>query len=98
MSHCFPLDAQNPECRGVEGVLGAYRKAFQTWGLYGPTNFAPLIRHAIEYTKGNGCTQFAQKYFVLLIITDGDITDMSETVDAIIDASDLPMSIIIVGT
>ena len=36
-------------------------------------------------------------YFVLLICTDGVITDFNHTVDAIIDASSLPMSIIIVG-
>jgi len=36
-------------------------------------------------------------YFVLLIITDGVITDMPQTVEAIVNASLLPMSIIIVG-
>ena len=38
-----------------------------------------------------------QSYFVLLIITDGAITDMDETRAAIVYASKLPMSIIIVG-
>uniref|UniRef100_A0A672ILU9 Copine-3 n=1 Tax=Salarias fasciatus TaxID=181472 RepID=A0A672ILU9_SALFA len=38
-----------------------------------------------------------QQYFVLLIITDGVITDMDETRNAIVRASQLPMSIIIVG-
>lgn len=38
-----------------------------------------------------------QNYFVLLIITDGVITDMDETRSAIVHASRLPMSIIIVG-
>lgn len=36
-------------------------------------------------------------YFVLLIITDGAITDMNQTIEAIYRASALPMSIIIVG-
>lgn len=38
-----------------------------------------------------------QQYFVLLIITDGVITDMDHTRTAIVEASRLPMSIIIVG-
>lgn len=38
-----------------------------------------------------------QQYFVLLIITDGVITDMDQTRVAIVAASHLPMSIIIVG-
>ena len=37
------------------------------------------------------------KYYVLLIITDGEITDMDETIEAIIEASFAPMSIVIVG-
>uniref|UniRef100_A0A1D5R0P5 Copine-3 n=2 Tax=Macaca TaxID=9539 RepID=A0A1D5R0P5_MACMU len=40
---------------------------------------------------------FWQQYFVLLIITDGVITDLDETRQAIVNASRLPMSIIIVG-
>ena len=36
-------------------------------------------------------------YFVLLIITDGAITDMEATKTALVQASQLPMSIIIVG-
>ena len=40
---------------------------------------------------------FWQQYFVLLIITDGVITDLNETRQAIVNAAKLPMSIIIVG-
>jgi Copine len=36
-------------------------------------------------------------YSVLLILTDGAITDASQTVDAIVQASYLPLSIIIIG-
>ena len=36
-------------------------------------------------------------YEILLILTDGDITDMEATMDAIVEASDLPISIIFVG-
>jgi len=38
-----------------------------------------------------------QQYFILLIITDGEITDLDQTRQAIVNASKLPMSIIIVG-
>lgn len=38
-----------------------------------------------------------QQYFVLLILTDGEITDFDQTRDAIVRASRLPLSIIIVG-
>ncbi|XP_009249030.3 copine-2 isoform X3 [Pongo abelii] len=38
-----------------------------------------------------------KQYFILLIITDGVISDMEETRHAVVQASKLPMSIIIVG-
>ena len=38
-----------------------------------------------------------QQYFVLLILTDGEITDLDQTRDAIVRASRLPLSIIIIG-
>ena len=38
-----------------------------------------------------------QQDFILLILTDGVITDMADTREAIVHASHLPMSVIIVG-
>ena len=38
-----------------------------------------------------------QQYYVLLLLTDGVLTDMEDTKAAIIKASRLPMSVIIVG-
>ena len=42
-------------------------------------------------------TQQGTAYQVLLIITDGAITDIQETKHEIVQASRLPMSIIIIG-
>eukprot|EP00834_Sanchytrium_tribonematis_P001855 NODE_48_length_31852_cov_1.054168.p22 type:complete len:133 gc:universal NODE_48_length_31852_cov_1.054168:30651-31049(+) len=39
----------------------------------------------------------AEKYFILLICTDGELTDMDETIEAIVDACGSPLSIVIVG-
>uniref|UniRef100_A0A674MIT6 Copine III n=1 Tax=Takifugu rubripes TaxID=31033 RepID=A0A674MIT6_TAKRU len=65
--------------------------------LYGPTNFSPIINHVACFAKQALQQTTASQYFVLLIITDGVITDMDETRNAIVNASRLPMSIIIVG-
>ena len=40
---------------------------------------------------------YFQSYYVLLIITDGAISDFPDSLSAIVYASTLPMSIIIVG-
>jgi vacuolar-type H+-ATPase subunit F/Vma7 len=42
-------------------------------------------------------SQANQKYTILLIITDGIINDMQQTINEIVKGSVLPLSIIIVG-
>eukprot|EP01155_Anaeramoeba_flamelloides_P000840 Anaeramoba_flamelloidesa1053723_867.p2 GENE.a1053723_867~~a1053723_867.p2 ORF type:complete len:227 (+),score=35.38 a1053723_867:931-1611(+) len=100
VSHCFPLtgNQQNPYCMGVQGLLQAYLNSFNfpAFTLWGPTNFAPIITSTAQICR-NLIQQGTQKYFILLILTDGEITDMNETMSAIIEASDLPLSIVIVG-
>uniref|UniRef100_A0A9J7Y6F8 Copine III n=2 Tax=Cyprinus carpio TaxID=7962 RepID=A0A9J7Y6F8_CYPCA len=99
VSHEFPLNFNpaNPFCAGVEGVVEAYRMCLPQVKLYGPTNFAPIINHVARFALQALQQNTASQYYVLLIITDGVITDMDQTRGAIVAASRLPMSIIIVG-
>uniref|UniRef100_A0AAQ4P5Z0 Copine Vb n=1 Tax=Gasterosteus aculeatus aculeatus TaxID=481459 RepID=A0AAQ4P5Z0_GASAC len=96
VSHEFPLngDMDNPYCNGIEGILEAYHQSLKTVQLYGPTNFAPVVNHVARYAAA---VQDGSQYFVLLIITDGVISDMAQTKEAIVNGAKLPMSIIIVG-
>lgn len=94
--HEFALNfnPSNPFCTGVDGILQAYYTSLKNVQLYGPTNFSPVINHVARFAAA---IQDGSQYFVLLIITDGIITDMQQTQQAIVNASRLPMSIIIVG-
>uniref|UniRef100_A0AAY4E495 C2 domain-containing protein n=1 Tax=Denticeps clupeoides TaxID=299321 RepID=A0AAY4E495_9TELE len=80
ISHAFPLNSNtdDPNCVGIEGVLEVYFQSLRSVQLYGPTNFAPVInqvaRSAKEVTDGS-------QYFVLLMITDGVISDMVRNVN-----------------
>uniref|UniRef100_H0VDC4 Copine-8 n=1 Tax=Cavia porcellus TaxID=10141 RepID=H0VDC4_CAVPO len=85
---------QNPYCDGIEGVMEAYYRSLKSVQLYGPTNFAPVINHVARYASS---VKDGSQYFVLLIVTDGVISDMAQTKESIVNASKLPMSIIIVG-
>ena len=81
---------------GVPGILGAYRQCLPFLSFAGPTHFAPIINECVKSVKfavQNG--QFT--YTTLLILTDGQICDEAQTIDAIIDASGLPISIIVIG-
>ena len=44
--------------------------------FFGPTNFSPVIKHVTRFADAhtNG-----SHYFVLLILTDGEISDMHDT-------------------
>jgi len=96
VSHEFFVNMRpdNPYCNGITGVLDAYKTCIRQIQLYGPTNFSPVINHVARFAE---TFQDGSQYFILLIITDGVITDMPQTKQAIIRASTLPMSIIIVG-
>uniref|UniRef100_UPI003AABF605 copine-8 isoform X1 n=1 Tax=Centroberyx gerrardi TaxID=166262 RepID=UPI003AABF605 len=96
VSHEFALNGnpQNPYCAGIDGVMEAYYQSLKSVHLYGPTNFSPVINHVARYAAS---VKDGSQYFVLLIITDGVISDMAQTKESIVNASCLPMSIIIVG-
>ncbi|CAH9075844.1 unnamed protein product [Cuscuta epithymum] len=98
VSHCFNLNGSNSYCEveGIHGIMMAYISALFNVSLAGPTLFGPVINAGAQIA-GQSAERKERKYFVLLIITDGVITDLEETKDAIINASDLPLSILIVG-
>ncbi|EYC32625.1 hypothetical protein Y032_0002g1004 [Ancylostoma ceylanicum] len=94
-SEIFNLNLSSTcEVFGLQGVLEAYHHCIPMVQLYGPTNFAPVVRNAGRTASE---TLDGSRYQILLIITDGAISDMAETKRAIISASFLPLSIIIVG-
>ncbi|KAG0245579.1 Copine-8 [Mortierella sp. GBA43] len=82
-----------PEVYGVDGILEAYWKAQSFVELYGPTNFQNIIEEATTLAKHHE----PYGYTVLLILTDGAISDMDATLRAIKKAGNHALSIIIVG-
>ncbi|KAB2011650.1 hypothetical protein ES319_D09G034600v1 [Gossypium barbadense] len=91
-------------CNGFEEVLSRYREIVPHLRLAGPTSFAPIIEMAVTIVE-----QSSGQYHVLVIIADGQVTrsvdtqhgqlgpQEQKTVDAIVQASKLPLSIILVG-
>jgi len=95
VSHCFALNGkpEAPDVHGVKGILEAYGQSLSNLQLYGPTNFQDMIDVAAAKAR----KAKPHEYYVLLIITDGEITDLDQTIEAIVQASGLALSIIIVG-
>ena len=95
-SMCFNLNfSGNPEIHKIDNIIKIYHDCLEKEKLTfsGPTLFTPLIKKVISKIDiGN-----ISEYHILLILTDGVIDDLQETIDILIEASRLPLSVIIIG-
>lgn len=82
----FPFFPDRP-CNGFEEVLMRYAEIAPHVKLAGPTSFAPLIRETINIVRET------REYHILIIIADGQVTKPRDTIDAIVEASNYPISI-----
>ena len=98
-NHCYPLNMNfdNPEIAGVEGIVQCYKTILGRTQLFGPTLFHEVINKVISVVKEDVIAENKMNYTILMILTDGIIDDMEETVDALVEASFLPISVIIIG-
>ena len=79
-------------CRDFKDVLDKYNEVVKGVVLSGPTSFAPIIRRAMNHViESNNI------FHILVIIADGQMEDEAATVSAIVEASKLPLSIVLVG-
>ncbi|KAL1202160.1 E3 ubiquitin-protein ligase RGLG5 [Cardamine amara subsp. amara] len=100
----FSFNPDDTFCNGFEEVLMCYRDIVPQLRLAGPTSFAPIIERAMTIVEESG-----GQYHVLLIIADGQVTrsvdtengrvspQEQQTIDAIVRASEYPLSIVLVG-
>ncbi|QCD84648.1 E3 ubiquitin-protein ligase RGLG5-like isoform X2 [Vigna unguiculata] len=100
----FSFHSDERFCNGFEEVLSRYRDIVPGLRLAGPTSFAPIIEMAMTIVEQSG-----GQYHVLLIIADGQVTrsvdtqhgqlspQEQKTIDAIVKASEYPLSIVLVG-
>jgi hypothetical protein len=98
--HCFQC-GPTEEVHGVKGVLDAYQQVFSS-GLVmsGPTVFTEVMQTAaaraqssMEAAQRNG----SQSYTILLILTDGAVSDPQATAECLQQISSAPLSVVIVG-
>ena len=85
-----------PYATSIADTIKLYESAFEYCEPAGPCKLAQVVRPTMDWIKG---IVTLDKYFytVLVIITASSISDMDETVKAVVEASVLPLSIIIVG-
>ncbi|KXZ45622.1 hypothetical protein GPECTOR_52g24 [Gonium pectorale] len=100
----FSFLANDTPCQGLDQVLWRYRELCPYVRMAGPTSFAPAIRQAARIVERSG-----NQYHILLLVADGQVSRSSDlpshqhssqeqdTIDAIVEASHLPLSIVMVG-
>lgn len=98
--HCFQCGSQE-EVHGVQGVLDAYHQVFRS-GLImsGPTVFTEVMEMAAARAKSSleaAKQQGKQTYTILLVITDGAVSDVQATAACLKQISGTPISVVIVG-
>ena len=85
---------QDPNIQNIQGIIKAYHNAIRGVQLWGPTNFAPIIRSVNQIIKNSNNKL---KYHILMILTDGMIDDIDNTIEELVEGSFLPLSVIIIG-
>ncbi len=81
----------------VCGKCVVYKKSLKLLSFDGPTRFSQIVEYVNRMVEYEVVNNKMRKYYILLIMTDGVIDDMEETIDQIVRATALPISIIIVG-
>ena len=78
VKHCFPLNdnPRSPYCRGLEGLLESYTASLNTVTLGEPTVYSEVLEFAANDSLRAGSET---EYTVILLITDGGITDLEQT-------------------
>lgn len=87
----FSFTDDDSACRGFQQVLDRYNDLVRGITLSGPTSFAPVINRSIDIVR------HTNKYHILVIIADGQVTEEKPTIEAIVEASNYPLSIVVVG-
>ena len=96
-SYCFNINIfgdKKKEIELVDKIIEVYHECIQKILFSGPTYFAPIINKIISNMKEQNDPR---EYQVLMILTDGIIQDMTDTIDALVEASYYPLSVIIIG-
>lgn len=103
-SFCFNVSEtiHGDACDGVDGLVRAYKHTLGRVQLAGPTIFSNVLQTAgtITSRRMEAAARSASgilPYSILLILTDGVISDFDASLAQLIALSALPISVIIVG-
>ncbi|KAJ4454556.1 putative E3 ubiquitin-protein ligase RGLG4 [Paratrimastix pyriformis] len=87
----FAFQPDGRPCMGFQEVLRQYQMLVPHVQLSGPTSLAPIIRQAIDIVRATA------QYHICVVVTDGQVDYPDVDGAAIAEASNYPLSIVVVG-
>ena len=94
VNFCFPLNMKkDPNIQGIEKIINYYRRTVNIIDFSGPTYFSPILKKTKKIMENK--KNFI--YYILMILTDGNICDFNETCDILVECSHFPLSVVVIG-
>ena len=99
VNHCFNINfKKSPDIESIKEVLSIYKQSLKKIQFSGPTFFSPILQKIMQEIGLKMEKNRNENYYeILMILTDGIINDMKETIELLIDCAELPISVIIIG-
>uniref|UniRef100_A0A1I7XYC1 Copine domain-containing protein n=1 Tax=Steinernema glaseri TaxID=37863 RepID=A0A1I7XYC1_9BILA len=95
----FPLNVNGSQyVEGSHGLIDNYRKMLMNVLPFAPTDYSEVIYHVLTLAKAStrNRTNPLEFYFLLVIFTNGNLNDDQATVNALVESSYLPISVVFV--
>ncbi|KAK0398837.1 hypothetical protein QR680_002774 [Steinernema hermaphroditum] len=95
----FPLNVTGSQyVEGSRGLIENYRKMLMNVLPFAPTDYSEIIYHVLTLAKASTRNKAKplEFYFLLVIFTNGNLKDDQATVNALVESSYLPISVVFV--
>lgn len=97
MIDCFPLTMKdNTKVKGIKNVIQVYKESISKMIQGDALNLAPIINESISIIRKE-IDEGMNKYYILLLLINTSCRDIQDMKNALVKASEYPISIIIVG-
>lgn len=97
MIDCFPLTMKNDtKVKGIKNMIQVYKESITKMIQGDVLNITPIINESISIIKKE-IDEGMNKYYILVLLINTSCKDIQEMKNALVRASEYPISIIIVG-
>lgn len=78
-------------------MMRSYSRCLEDIKFHGPSGLAPIIEFCCKIAGSKEITQEDQFYYLIIIFSNGRVSDPEATIDALVEMSYLPASLVFIG-